>query len=689
MGERDVRFILLVEDNADDRARVQRMLAGQRRRYEVTTAGTQAEALELLRRPESAFDCMLVDFHLPDGDALSVLAAIRSPSGLPLPVSVLTGEDDDLGAARAIEAGAEDFLLKDSLTAHGLTRSIENVIDKHEIRHQLESQHLAVELRNQRLELIRVELEARVAEVAAATSARDRFMAMMSHEMRTPLNAILGYAELLELELDGPLSEGQARHLDRIRIGSRHLLALINDVLDLARADADKLDLDIRAVDVSAVFEEVQALLENQARQKKLRLSMSAPESGALVLADLQRLRQIVMNLVGNALKFTDVGEVTLSVRENFDPHTIAISVTDTGIGMPPSELPLVFKEFYQSENELTRPYGGSGLGLAISRRFASAMGGDIQVTSELGRGSVFTLTLPAAQANSTRRGDDVSRHDTRMASHATFNADAGGRPVVAVAAFGRDPQALTMLEEHVRPQVRLVWTTVESELVDLAEREHVSLVILDIGEPSGAAWRVAHAMSQLQSDDAPAILLLPSLVASTEGRTPSAIDLGWVSLVPKPFTAVQLTRAVTTAAGRADYESADVPLDVLVIDDDEDSRRVAGSFLADRSIHVRDCVDGESGLTEMRRRIPDVVVLDLMMPVLDGFGVLATMRADPLLAAVPVVVLTAKSLTEAERRFLERTAVRVLQKGEHRLSDVAALVLRAATQARVARSVP
>jgi DNA-binding response OmpR family regulator len=253
-----------------------------------------------------------------------------------------------------------------------------------------------------------------------------------------------------------------------------------------------------------------------------------------------------------------------------------------------------------------------------------------------------------------------------------------------AVVAFSTDGDTLGDLARRVHPRVRLAWTTDVDEVVPLAQREHASLVVLDIGTQGGAAWRAAMALKDLDDLSDTAVLLLPAIPAASADDPVDALNLGWVSLVPKPFTAEQLTRAVNNAAATVAGDDGR-EVDVLVVDDDPDSRRVASQFLAEADVHVRESADGESALLEMRRRSPDVVVLDLMMPVLDGFGVLATMRADPVLSSVPVVVLTAKSLTDAERQFLSRSAVRVLQKGEYRLADVAALVLRAAAGARAA----
>ena len=678
------RSILLIEDDVDERARVKRMLRGHRRQYRFVECVTGAEGIEHIRRDGASFDCVLLDLFLPDMTAEEVLRQVREATGrMPVAVSVLTGHDDDDAAARVIELGAEDYLLKDEVTTHGLMRSIENVVERFEIRRQLEAQRAAVDLRTERLETMRIELETQLDELSAANQSRDRFVAMMSHEMRTPLNAILGYAELLELEIDGPINDGQRRNLDRIRVGSRHLLDLINDVLDIARADARKLELDIRPVDAHAVIEEIAALLENQAEQKQNTLEAKVPEAMPLVSADLQRLRQILTNLVGNAIKFTEQGKITVSATASPDRSRVRITVADSGIGIEATNLGRVFQEFYQADNALTRLYGGSGLGLAISQRLAQAMDGEITVASTLGSGSEFTLTLPAARVGSAVRAEDTAQRDARMHQLEQQSAAARRHPV-SVVAFGGDADALAALTEQVSPAVRLMWTTSADEVAELTLREQASLVILDVGSKDGVAWRIAHAISEMDIKVPPAILLLPEIIAvRPDGADVAAVDLGWIALVPKPFTSDQLARAVATAAGRQpDQTPSRNPPDsyeVLLIDDDEDSRRIAGRVLRERGVRVRESVDGESGLVEMRRRPPDVAVLDLMMPVLDGFGVIAAMRADPLLASIPVVVLTAKTLTDAERQFLTRTAVRVLQKGEHRLADIAALVLRAA----------
>jgi signal transduction histidine kinase len=680
------RTILLVEDSADDRALIRQLLAREGAAFEVIEAATGAEGLQHARTGQ--VDCVLLDYYLPDMDGRQFLAALEVPDGertrQPLPVALLTGRESRDIAVEVLNRGAHEYLVKDSISGATLVRAVENAVEKFQIHRELQEQRDAVELHNRRLEALQEELQTRIAELAEAQQARDRFLAIMSHEMRTPLNAILGYADLLELGLDGDLTEGQHAHIERIRVGGRHLLDLINDLLDLARADARRLELDIRPVDLAAVLEEVVALLESQAMTKGIGLELVPCGSRLpLVRADLQRLRQILTNLVGNAIKFTEDGSVTIRCETRVD-GTVRVNISDTGIGIDTEALPFIFDEFFQARNELTREKGGSGLGLAISQRLVALMGGEITARSVLGTGSEFTLVLQQAEAGSELRVEDVERLAARMEAHSAPRRGLA-RAAVSVVAFGDDAGALAELQSKVHPGVNLAWTTRPEDVPRLAAEKKAALVILDASSAEGAAWRAAYALQEQPELSDVAVLLLPAIPAMSGDEATQGLDLGWISLVPKPFTPGQLTRAVSSAVRGPDEvqgEQDDASFDVLVIDDDPDSRRVAAKILAEANMHVREAPDGESALTVMRQNPPDVVVLDLMMPVLDGFGVLATMRADALLASLPVVVLTAKSLTEAERQFLARSAAAVLQKGEHRLADVAALVLRAAARA-------
>ncbi|HEV2130631.1 MAG TPA: ATP-binding protein [Longimicrobiaceae bacterium] len=546
--------------------------------------------------------------------------------------------------------------------------------------------------RNAELKSARDQLQGRNLELADATRAKDRFMATMSHEMRTPLNAILGYVELLEMGISGALSEMQRFQIERIRATGRQLLDLVNDVLDLTRADVARLDLELRPINLAAAIEETLILVEPQTSAKGIELQVEQLEQCPLVIADLRRLRQVLTNLLSNAVKFTDSGSILIRC-ETQGEEGVLVSVTDTGIGIAAEELPQIFSEFYQVDSGLTREHGGTGLGLAIARRLARLMGGEVSATSEPGVGSTFTLALRRAADLPEEDPDAGSPKEAPTSTSDVPTPKPAGKPVVVV--FGESMATLDRLASELQPNVRVVGTTDVGEVSEVALRESAALVVLDVACHNGIGWEAAHALRENPRFDGIAVLLLPCLPSPSDGRLPGALDLGLVAVVPKPLSATRLRHEVQLAAGSnhpggtggiggwLTREEGATPCDVLVVGDDPDARRIAARVLERAGARVRMAPDGESGLTEMRRQRPDVAVLDLMMPVLDGFGVLAAMRADPALRDIPVVVLTAKDLSDDERRFLARTAERVLQKGEHRLSDVASLILRATAPQR------
>jgi PAS domain S-box-containing protein len=554
--------------------------------------------------------------------------------------------------------------------------------------------------RNAELESARDDLHEQAVDLAQAQQTRDRFMATVSHEMRTPINAVMGYLDLLDMGLAGDLADSQREYVQRVRRSSRQLLELVNDVLDLTRAAYGHLEVDSTAVNALPVVDEAAALLDEQARQKGIALTVSLPpEELPPVRADRRRLRQILVNLLANAVKFTERGSVALTVTRA--DGAVRFVVDDTGIGIAPDALPLVFEEFYQADSNLTRRYGGTGLGLAISRRLARLMGGDVTATSEPGRGSSFALSLPiAAPAASGTVAPDLGPGADAALPHAGAGGPAegvrdGGRdgaraaPPPTVVLFGPDEPTAAALGRSLYPELRLVRVERADDVLATVRAVRPALVVLDVITADGAAWHVAHAIREEHGFDDVTLLILPATAAA-------ALDLGAVVFAPKvrdpdptalaaptgaPSGGDRLVRAVERAAssGRPAARGAGPHAEVLVVDDDPDARRITAGVLRAVGASVREAADGEAALDAMRANRPDVAVIDLLMPVLDGFGVLAAMRADPRLRTVPVVVLTTKSLTPAERKFLARTAERVLEKGEHRLSDVATLILRAA----------
>jgi CheY-like chemotaxis protein len=498
-------------------------------------------------------------------------------------------------------------------------------------------------------------------------------------------------------------------------------------VLDLTRAEFGHLEVELAEVDPLPVTEEVAALLEGQAQQKGLVLELDAPD-GAVppVRADRRRLRQILLNLVANAVKFTDAGAVTLRVRSAGGAGHVAFEVTDTGIGIEPLQQPHVFDEFFQADRKLTRRHGGAGLGLAISRRLARLMGGDLTVASELGHGSLFTLGLPVAPAETPAGTPIAAPADTagtptaapadtagvadaasraRAASTGDPNALAPDTPAAAadaevgpatVVVFGPDETTVAYLARALYPDVRLVRASGPLAVAALARRERASLIVLDVSVDGGAGWQVAHALhSDAELEEVP-LLILPAAGGRAPRTVAPALDLGVVAFAAKLGSvassvvaasardatsppggadagpadagvedAARLARAVGRAATAAPARgtAAGSAIDVLVVDDDPDARRVTADVLRAAQAMVREAPDGEAALAAMRLHRPDVAVVDLMMPVLDGFGVLAAMRADARLRGVPVVVLTTKALTPDERAYLARTAERVIEK--------------------------
>jgi signal transduction histidine kinase len=386
--------------------------------YEVVRASSGQEALEYVARER--FDCILLDLVMPEMDGIEVcerLTEMRRLRQSSLVVLMLTARENKEDMTRGLEAGADDFVGKSSDMAV-LKGRIRALLRRKFF--QEENQRIIEELKNKELEAVRARAEKEAAEERAelaaelqrantelqrakeaaeeATRAKSAFLANMSHELRTPLNAIIGYAEMLQEEAQDLGYNEFVPDLAKIHGAGKHLLALINDILDLSKIEAGKMDLFIEPFDAGGLVKEVVSTITPLVEKNGNTFAVHCPADVGEMQADLTKVRQALYNLLSNACKFTQEGSVTLDVRRErgAEGEFLVFRVSDTGIGMTPEQIERLFKEFSQADSSTTRKYGGTGLGLAITRRFCQMMGGDVTVESEYGKGTTFTLTIPA-----------------------------------------------------------------------------------------------------------------------------------------------------------------------------------------------------------------------------------------------------------------------------------------------------
>ena len=486
----------------------------------------------------------------------------------------------------------------------------------------------------------------------AANSAKSQFLANMSHELRTPLNAIIGYSEMLEEEAAERGHEDYVPDLQKIRAAGRHLLALINDVLDLSKIEAGKMELHLDTFElkpaVDAVATTVQPLIEKNGNTLKLEL---VGELGA-IRADVTRVRQILFNLLSNASKFTERGTITLRVHRSNDLPTVVFEVRDTGIGMTPEQLGRLFQAFSQAETSTASKYGGTGLGLAISKMFAEMMGGTIAVASEPGVGTTFTVRLPVTVGEVGEAG-------------AVAATDRPHRPTVGtVLVIDDDPEVRLLLARMLNKDGFRVLEAAEGEQgIALARSERPDVITLDVLMPGMDGWGVLAALK----NDAD-LAAIPVVMLSIMDERNLGYSLGAAEYLTKPIERAQLS-AVLAKYRRSDGAS------VLVVEDDSATRAVLRRALEKEGWQVREAENGRVGLERVAEQAPALILLDLMMPEMDGFEFIDTLRARQPTGAPPVVVITAKTLSDAERARLNGGVREVVQKRaqdiEGLLSDV------------------
>lgn len=480
------------------------------------------------------------------------------------------------------------------------------------------------------------------------TQAKSQFLANMSHELRTPLNAIIGYSELLKEDAEDQELTEFVPDLEKIRTAGKHLLELINGVLDLSKIEAGKMELFLEEFDAAKLIGDVATVAQPLVEKNRNRLVIEGVESVGPITSDQTKLRQILFNLLSNACKFTEDGEIRLRCARvaGEEGERIEISVSDQGIGMNEEQVSKVFQAFTQADASTTRKFGGTGLGLTITREFCHMMGGTIDLESTPGVGTTFTVRLPAL-AKPEAPADPTE-----------LPLDAGdGRLVLAV---DDDEHALEVVERYLkRHGFRVLCASNGADALALARQHHPDAITLDVMMPGMDGWQV---MLALKND--PATADIPVVILSVAHEPALAYSLGATAYLTKPIDRARLFSVVDDALGEKDAPS------ILVVDDDEAVRDTTRRFLEQRGCAVELAPNGRAGLERALAETPDLVLLDLMMPEMDGFEFLERLRTAPSGYDVPVVVLTAKTLTSEDRARLNGRVEAILQRSEDQTPD-------------------
>ena len=480
----------------------------------------------------------------------------------------------------------------------------------------------------------------------AASKAKSEFLANMSHELRTPLNAVIGYSEMLMDDHDGDAQV--MKDLGRIHSAGAQLLALINDVLDLSKIEAKRMEIVPEKFALDELLESLRSTMAPNLLQKENAFSIFGADNISEIYADKTRLRQVLLNLLSNANKFTDEGsiELKMDVIDDGGVSWAEFCITDTGIGVSAEQQKKLFQSFAQADTSTTREYGGTGLGLVISRRLCAMMNGTITMASELGVGTTLTVRLPmlASPDVSVERADGES-----------------GRQVLLI---DDDETIHDLFHRHLRKQgFRVHWASSGAEGIQLASQLKPDAIVLDVKMPGMSGWDVLSALKLSDATTEIPVIMLTMLDQREVGQA-----LGSVDYLMKPIEPRVLTRTLHRYIDRQCVR-------VLVVEDDVSTRLLVKRTLQEVGHHVVEAENGQIGLDLLDEAEPDIIILDLMMPVMDGFTFLDRLRDHGKHASTPVIVATARELSTEERADLNKVAECVRRKGPKTRAELVILL--------------
>jgi CheY-like chemotaxis protein len=519
----------------------------------------------------------------------------------------------------------------------------------------------------QKIEQQNHELEARNQEVERATQLKSKFLASMSHELRTPLNAIVGFSGLLAEKTAGPLNEKQERFINHIKQGADHLLQLINDILDLSKIESGLLEMRCENFSVASAMPEVLSIVRPLAMTKKIHIEQSMPD--LCIHADRIRFKQILYNLLSNALKFTPEGgkvRVDCASQNAF----VGFTVTDTGVGIRLEDQQVIFQEFRQVGETTRGVKEGTGLGLAITKRLVEQQGGTINVESEWGKGTRFSFTLPAGNG-SFKSAEDNTGLDTPRGESTS------GKPLILV--VDDELSARELLAGYLEPAgYRIAMATAGAEAMVKARELHPDAITLDIQMPGRSAFETIFELK-----NTPATADIPVIVVSVVDQKRMGLALGAVEYLVKPVNKNIFLEAIHTHV----HPGKGAAKNILLVDDDPKTLDLVSNILRSAGYIPHAVASGKAALQRLSEVHMDAILLDLVMPEMDGFEVLRRIKERPTLGNIPVFVLTGKDLTEAEIALLKNLAKALLRKNDSWKTDLLAQIRNIVGTSRLAKS--